>query len=95
MYHATPDQIAYMQAHINENRQPWFIGANIAFLVVALGSVALRFLARIKIGTHLGLDDWLIFTAAVSCTVLLFGGQLQWNGPQKARSKRLRAGPQY
>lgn len=62
----TPDQLAYMQAHINEDRQPWLIGANIVFLLIAFGSVAMRFMARMKIGTHLGMDDWLIFGAAVS-----------------------------
>ncbi|KAF2683334.1 hypothetical protein K458DRAFT_418961 [Lentithecium fluviatile CBS 122367] len=65
MKHPSPDQLAYMQAHIDETRQPWLIGANVAFLIVAFVSVALRFTARIKIGTHIGLDDWLIFSAAL------------------------------
>lgn len=43
------------------------MGANVACLVVAYVSVGLRFMSRLKIGTHLGLDDWLICGAAVSC----------------------------
>jgi hypothetical protein len=74
MKHPSPDQIAYMQAHGDDNRQPWLIGTNIAFLVITFIAVALRFIARVKIGTHLGLDDWLIFSAAVSGNFCLLNG---------------------
>jgi hypothetical protein len=66
MRHPTPEQTAYMQAHIHDDRRAWFVGANSAFLALAYLSVALRFVSRMKIGTKIGLDDWLIFAAAVS-----------------------------
>jgi hypothetical protein len=63
-----PEQVEYLQARIHEDRRPMFIAINAVFLVVVLVSVALRFISRRKIGTHLGLDDWLIALAAVGST---------------------------
>lgn len=66
MMHPTPDQIAYMKAHIDEDRRSWLVGANVTCLIVAYLSVALRLISRCKIGIKIGLDDWLICGAAVS-----------------------------
>lgn len=66
MLHPTPDEIAYMQAHASDDRRAPFVGVNIACLVLAFVAVSLRVIARIKIGTKIGLDDWLIILAAVS-----------------------------
>jgi hypothetical protein len=71
MKHPTPEQIAHMQAHIEDDRRGWLIGANVAFLVLAMISIVMRFMARKKIGARIGVDDWLICLAAVSTFFIL------------------------
>ncbi|PVH97155.1 hypothetical protein DM02DRAFT_598020, partial [Periconia macrospinosa] len=66
MAHPTPEQEAYMRAHIHEDRRHYVIGMHSGFLVLGVLSVILRFLSRIKIGAKLGKDDWLILIALVS-----------------------------
>jgi hypothetical protein len=67
MLHPSPAEIAHMQANASDDRRVWFVAANAAFLVLAYLSVAMRVLSRRKIGTYIGLDDWLIIASAVSC----------------------------
>ena len=66
MLHPSPADIEFMIKHIDDDRRPWFVGANAGCLVLAYLSVALRLLSRRKIGTKIGLDDWLIGLATVS-----------------------------
>ncbi|KAF2475039.1 uncharacterized protein BDR25DRAFT_384564, partial [Lindgomyces ingoldianus] len=65
MLHPTAQDISYWQAHLGDDRRSWFVGLNATFLVLAYVAVSLRFLSRLKIGTKIGLDDWLICCAAV------------------------------
>lgn len=66
MMQATPEQLAYWREHAADDRRAWFVGGNALCLVVAFAAVVLRVLSRVKIGTMIGLDDWLIGVAAVS-----------------------------
>ncbi|KAF2262580.1 hypothetical protein CC78DRAFT_545766 [Lojkania enalia] len=64
MLHPTPADIEYMLARVGEDRRQWLVGGNVASLVLVFLSVGLRILSRVKIGTRVGLDDWLICLAA-------------------------------
>ena len=66
MRHPTPEQIQYMQDHIDEDRRPWLVGVNVSFIAIAVVAVVLRFYARKKVMARLGVDDWLIAAAGVS-----------------------------
>lgn len=66
MLHPTEEHIAYMQAHATDDRRPWFVGVNVAFLALAYIAIGLRIMSRLKIKTAIGWDDWLICGAAVS-----------------------------
>jgi len=66
MLHPSPADIEFMKKHIDDDRRPWFVGANAGCLLLAYLAVALRLLSRWKIGTKIGLDDWLIGLATVS-----------------------------
>ncbi|KAF1950352.1 hypothetical protein CC80DRAFT_578239 [Byssothecium circinans] len=66
MQHPTPAQIAYMRAHIDDDRRPLLIGTNVSFILIAVVAVVMRFWARKKIMARLGIDDWLIAGAGVA-----------------------------
>ncbi|CAI6341924.1 unnamed protein product [Periconia digitata] len=66
MSRITPEQEAYMYAHLDEDRRPYAIGMHCGFLLLGIVSVWLRFMSRMKIGAKLGADDWLILVALVS-----------------------------
>ncbi|KAF2113080.1 hypothetical protein BDV96DRAFT_648693 [Lophiotrema nucula] len=68
MIHPSAEEIAYMEAHVDDDRRLWFVGINAACLAVGYLAVTLRFLSRSKIGTNLGLDDWLIGLALLFLT---------------------------
>ncbi|CAI6339121.1 unnamed protein product [Periconia digitata] len=61
----TPEQIAHMQEHIDEDRRPLVYGIHSGFMIIGILSVALRFVSRVKIGAKLCKDDWLILAAMV------------------------------
>ncbi|ORY00952.1 hypothetical protein BCR34DRAFT_101650 [Clohesyomyces aquaticus] len=68
MLHPSDQDIAYWQTHRGEDRRSWFLGLNVAFLGLAYAAVGLRLVSRLKIGTKVGLDDWLICVAALLLT---------------------------
>lgn len=55
----SPEDIAYQQAHIHEDRGPMIVDVSILLIVVTTISVALRFLARFIQSLPLQWDDWL------------------------------------
>lgn len=70
----TPEEIAYMQAHVHEDRRGWFTAINVVCMVLVYVAVGLRVISRRKIGIKIGLDDYLIMAAMVS--VVLFSRML-------------------
>lgn len=65
----SPDQIRYMQEHINDNKQPLFLAVSITTLIVAYIAVSLRIFTRKRAGVLLGADDRWILAALVSVPV--------------------------
>ena len=61
----SPEEIAYQEANINDDRQPEFIIASVICLTAAYTAVALRFFARRLVKAGLQIDDWVILTALV------------------------------
>ena len=59
----SPEEIAYEEAHIHDNRAYQQIIPLAIFGLLAFASVVLRFIARRSKGVPLGLDDWLIVAA--------------------------------
>jgi magnesium-transporting ATPase (P-type) len=68
MIHPSPEQINHMTAHASDDRRPWFIGVNVLCLVLAYFAVGLRIISRLKIGTNIALDDYLIIASALLLT---------------------------
>ncbi|KAI9035507.1 uncharacterized protein KD926_003435 [Aspergillus affinis] len=71
----TPEEIAYYQAHADDNRQSSKTAADIVGIVLTLVAVGARLLARIRSGARLSWDDYLIFLALMgqlSYAILLF-----------------------
>jgi hypothetical protein len=62
----TPEEIAYQQAHIGDNRGPTIVGLAVFFIVFPTIVVALRFVARSVRKLPLGLDDYFTLPALVS-----------------------------
>ena len=61
----SPDKLAYMKAHIHESRQREFVTFNIAFSVICIIFVGLRFFSRKKSGAGLKADDYCALIALV------------------------------
>lgn len=61
----TPEQLAYMEKHINDNKAVDIIVANIICAIAAYIAVGLRFWARHLARVHYGGDDWWIVGALV------------------------------
>ena len=67
----TPEEIAYQEAHINDDRTPGIIGGSIVLIVIATTTVVLRLVSRkirsdrVRRKTH-QIDDYLIIIALVS-----------------------------
>ena len=61
----TPAQIAYMEAHISDDRRPGLIASVVIPLSIATIAVALRFIARRRVRVPLLADDWLILASLV------------------------------
>lgn len=68
-----PEEIAYQTEHIHEDQGPKIIGISVFLVVLAAGSVVLRFVARMVRHMELGWDDWLCVPALLltgcMCTV--------------------------
>jgi len=66
MRHPNPSQIAWMEGRVSDNRSGALVGEHTLCLALAIIAVALRLVSRVKVGTRIGLDDWLICGALVS-----------------------------
>ena len=66
MLATTPEEIAYQQAHIADNKGPPILGSAIFFIVFPTMVVALRFAARFATKLPLKLDDYFTLPALVS-----------------------------
>ena len=62
----TPEEIAYYQAHADDNRQSSKTAANVVGIVLTIIAVAARLLARFRSRARLSWDDYLIFLALVN-----------------------------
>ncbi|KAF2015775.1 hypothetical protein BU24DRAFT_462004 [Aaosphaeria arxii CBS 175.79] len=65
MRHPSPEQLASMQANVGDDARPWFIGVNVMCLALGIFAVALRVASRMRLGTKLGLDDYLVGFALI------------------------------
>lgn len=70
--------IAYMMAHLDDDRRPNYIAANAICIGFAILAVTLRFVSRLMAGVRLGWDDYtivasliftIVYTAALFVTV--------------------------
>ena len=64
-----PEEIAYQEAHIRENKGPILIGTCVMLLALSTTTVILRIISRRIKRVKLAADDYLIFLAQVSCTL--------------------------
>lgn len=55
----------YSQDYLREYRGDQLINVSIAFIVLVIVAVALRFIAKVKTNAPLALDDYLIIPALV------------------------------
>jgi hypothetical protein len=62
----TPAQIAYQQAHIDDDRGPSIVGCAIFFIIFPTIVVALRFVARFARKLPLEHDDYLTLPSLVT-----------------------------
>jgi hypothetical protein len=62
----TEEQLRYMQEHIEENRSPSIFISTGVGVGVAFASLILRLIARRRLSTGLGKDDYAIVVAFVS-----------------------------
>lgn len=61
MANSTAERMQYMQAHIDDSRQPKLLATLIICVVLAYVAVTLRFVARHKVRASIGADDvWII-----------------------------------
>jgi hypothetical protein len=74
----TEADIAYMMAHLDDDRRPNYIAANAICIGFAILAVVLRFVSRLMAGVRLGWDDYtivasliftIVYTAALFVTV--------------------------
>lgn len=68
----TPEQIQYMQEHINDTLVPSMHISNGIMVGAATVSVAMRFMARRMSASGIGKDDICLFVAYVSYILLVF-----------------------
>ncbi|KAH8424139.1 uncharacterized protein LDX57_001893 [Aspergillus melleus] len=71
----TPEEIAYYQAHADDDLRPNQLAAGVVGIVLALTAVTTRTVARFCSKTRFGWDDYLIFVALIgqfSYAVLMF-----------------------
>jgi hypothetical protein len=61
----TEARVAYMLAHVEDNRQPNYIAANAICIGLASIAVMLRFVSRSLAGVKIGLDDYTICLSLV------------------------------
>ncbi|PLB44809.1 hypothetical protein P170DRAFT_512954 [Aspergillus steynii IBT 23096] len=79
----TPEEIAYYEAHADDNRQSSKTAANIVGIVLTLGAVGARLFARYCSRVRLSWDDYLIFLALMgqlSYAILLFMSNANGDG---------------
>lgn len=60
-----PEEIAYQQAHIDEDRTGALIALCTVFTSLAVLLFLIRILARRLLNAGIGLDDWLAFISTV------------------------------
>ena len=61
----TPEQIAFQNEHINDDKRPTVIGVTCLFLVLTFAAVGARLTARKITKVKLSFDDYCIFVAQV------------------------------
>lgn len=67
MANSTLERTQYMQAHIDDSRQPKLLATLIICVVLAYVAVTLRFVARHKIRASIGADDvWILIALAIA-----------------------------
>ena len=69
MSNLPPQELAYQQAHIHEDRGPIVIGVCASLFILSTSAVILRVVARRRKKVKLAWDDYSIFLAEVSHTV--------------------------
>ena len=67
----SPEEIAYEKAHISDDKTGQVVAANVICGIVAVLSVALRFLSRKYAKAHLGPDDWLLVASLVDTLLII------------------------
>ena len=84
----TAADIAYQQAHIDDNAIPGIITANVICIVAAWIAVALRLYSRRLVRIPIITDDWLIVASVVrqkgtsgSCSLISFSRLLLYISP--------------
>ena len=66
-----PDEIAYEEAHINDNRGPILVGVTTILLVLGILAALGRFASRRMTKAALATDDWLVLFSLVCVLVFL------------------------
>ena len=65
MISPTAAELQYMEDHISDNRIPEIVATNVTCMLIGLGAIILRFIARHLIRAERKTDDWLIVVAWV------------------------------
>lgn len=63
----TQAELAYMEEHIDDNKIPSIVVANVVCGLAAYSAVGVRLYARRLSGVKLGRDDYCIMAALVGC----------------------------
>ena len=72
----TPQEIAYQEAHIHDDRSKDVAVSHLLCLCLALAAVVMRFVSRRLGKVPLGADDWMVITAYVLGFGVAMGGLL-------------------
>ena len=67
----TPEQIAFQNEHINDDKRPTVIGVTCVLLVLTFAAVGARLTARKITKVKLSFDDYCIFVAQVKSNLQL------------------------
>ena len=67
----TPEQIAFQEKHINDDKAPMVAGVTCMFLLLTFAAIAARLTARKITKVKLGFDDYCIFVAQVKAKLQL------------------------
>ncbi|KAF2645495.1 hypothetical protein P280DRAFT_513398 [Massarina eburnea CBS 473.64] len=59
----TPEELAYIMAHVDDTKQPGLIACSVTYLVAAIIGVLLRFITRHETKAKLRWSDYLILVA--------------------------------